>query len=226
MCGRTSLFIPRDELEERFEASIASDIQYTPRFNIAPGSQIEVITNSEQGTIQQYRWGFQPKWAEGPRQRLINARSESVESKNTFKESWQKRPCLVLSSGFYEWKETPKGPNQPYRIHKEGSDAFAMAGLWRKERNNGQENTVTILTTAPNDLMASIHDRMPVILAEEEEREWLQAGREERSRLCRPYQGGDLAAYPISTSVNDPNNDTATIIDEIEKNQSDLTDFY
>ena len=220
MCGRTSLFVAPADLEDRFDATVPE--AYEPRYNIAPADPIEVITADKPDTVQRFTWGLLPHWAEDPSDGLINARSESVAEKPAFRDAWESRPCLVLSSGFYEWDDGP-GPNQPYRVYREDDPAFAMAGLWQEWEHNGRSRrTVTILTTEANDRLESIHDRMAVLLPREDEQTWLTADPTTRRDLCRPYDGGDLDMYPISTRVNDPANDDPGIIDPADTEQSDL----
>ncbi|MFC4360263.1 SOS response-associated peptidase [Halobium salinum] len=226
MCGRNSLFVSQGDLETRFDAEVVADGGYTPRYNIAPGDDLEVITNEADDEIDQYHWGLIPFWADEPEEGIINARSETADKKRVFKRAWESRPCLVLSSGFYEWKSANGGPKQPYRIHRENGPAFAMAGLW--DVWEGEADTiacVTILTTEPNDLMEPIHNRMPVVLPENVESEWLSAGPDARKELCQPYPEHDLAAYEISTRVNNPGNDDPTVIESLEHEQSGLGEF-
>lgn len=224
MCGRTSLFAPPEELADRFGATVPDD--YRPRYNIAPTEPVEVITSGEPDTIQRFYWGFMPEWADTGDEGFINARAETADEKPAFEDAWASRPCLVLSSGFYEWKETDRGTKQPYRVYREDDAAFAMAGLWQRWEGDGQSReTVTILTTEPNDLIEPLHHRMAVVLPREDEETWLTAGPEERSELCRPYPRDDLDAYKISTAVNDPSNDSPGIIDEDDTEQSGLGEF-
>ena len=242
MCGRTSLFAPAPELERRFDATVPD--AYRPRYNIAPTENVEVITGHEPDAIQQFYWGLIPFWADEPEEGIINARSETADEKRVFKQAWESRPCLVLSSGFYEWKAVERGPKQPYRVHREDSEgrspsgsrpgagddvAFAMAGIhqrWEPDDGDAEPlDTVTILTTEPNDLIEPLHHRMAVVLPADEEETWLTAGPEERAELCRPYPDDDLDAYPISTAVNDPSNDSPAIIERDETEQSGLGEF-
>lgn len=228
MCGRTSLFAPRTELERRFDAAVPDD--YRPRYNIAPTESVEVITAGESDQIQQFYWGLRSHWADADEEGFINARSETAAEKSAFEDAWGSRPCLVLSSGFYEWKAVERGPKQPFRVYRDGDVAFAMAGLWQRwepddESESDPLDTVTILTTEPNDLIEPLHDRMAVVLPEDEEETWLTAGPEERAELCRPYPDDDLDAYPISTAVNDPTNDSPGIIEPDETEQSGLGEF-
>ena len=224
MCGRTSLFVPASDLEDRFEATVPAD--YRPRYNVAPGEPLEIITAEDPDRIDRYTWGLVPHWADEPMDGFINARSETAHEKPSFRDAWADRPCLVLSSGFYEWRSLNGGPKQPYRIYREDGPAFAMAGLWDVAGENGDARpTVTILTTEPNETVAPIHDRMPVVLSRDDEEAWLRADPTERSDLCRPYAGDDLEAYPIATTVNDPGTDDARVIEPLETEQSDLDEF-
>ena len=226
MCGRTSLFIELDDLESRFGATVVADGGYTPRYNIAPGDRLEVVTNDTPEEIDRFHWGFIPSWEEDPTTGIINARAESAHEKAVFSEAWESRPCVVLSSGFYEWQSYNGGPKQPYRIYRENDSAFAMAGLWEEcERNGTRQNCVTILTTEPNEVVEPIHKRMPVVLPQEAEEKWLSGDPVERHDLCRPYPADDLDAYPISTRVNDPSTDDPQVLEPAEGEQAGLDDF-
>jgi putative SOS response-associated peptidase YedK len=228
MCGRTSLFVPQSTLETRFSARVVSDGGYTPRFNIAPTQPIEAITSDAPDNIVQHTWGLLPSWADGFDDGFINARAETAHEKPSFESAWAQRPCLVLSSGFYEWQQRNGGQKQPHRIYRDDDPAFAMAGLWEPWTGGEHDEpipTVTILTTDANELIEPIHDRMPVVLRQEDEATWLAAGPSDRHDLCQPYPADDLAAYPISTFVNDPSHDDARVIESLETDQADLGDF-
>jgi putative SOS response-associated peptidase YedK len=226
MCGRTSLFVPRDDLETRFDAEVVVDGGYAPRYNIAPGHGLEVVTNEAPDEIDRYHWGLIPFWADEPEEGIVNARSETADEKRVFEDAWSSRPCLVLSSGFYEWQATGGSPKRPYRIYREGGPAFAMAGLWEVWEGEGDRIAcVTILTTEPNDLLEPIHDRMPVVLPPDAESAWLAGGPDAREDLCRPYPGDDLSAYEVSTRVNDPGNDDPAVIEPLDHEQSGLGEF-
>jgi putative SOS response-associated peptidase YedK len=243
MCGRTSLFATRGELEETFDARLVtdggfargangaasdreSDGWYRPRYNIAPGEALAVVTNEAPDGIDAFHWGLIPFWADEPDEGLINARSETAGEKRSFVDAWESRPCLVLSSGFYEWRETNGGPKRPYRVYREDAPVFAMAGLWEVwEDGDRRIPSVTILTTDPNELMTPIHDRMPVVLPGDEEDAWLTGSLEERAELCRPYPDSDLDAYEISTRVNDPTNDDSGVIEPLGHEQTGLGEF-
>lgn len=216
MCGRTSLYLPQSVVESRFDAEAVEPLE--PRYNIAPSQDLPVITNEKPRAIDQFEWGFLPEWAEDPEEsfRPINARSETVAEKPMFEKAFETKRCLVLADGFYEWQETGEGSKQPYRIQRADEQPFAMAGLWSEWSENGSGvQTVTILTTDSNHLLDPIHDRMPVILPEAVERDWLDV-EAETDELLRPYPEDDLDAYPISRAVNDPGNDTPEILDPTE----------
>ncbi len=173
-------------------------------------------------------WGLLPHWAEDPDDvpRPINARSETSVEKPMFRDAFEKRRCLLLADGFYEWKGR-RGSKQPYRIERPDREPYAYAGLWDTWQQKGEAvGTCTILTTEANDVVADIHDRMPVILEPGEEKNWLNgAGVDELQTLCKPYPG-DLRAYPVSKRVNNPQNDSADLLEEIDiGEQSGLSDF-
>lgn len=226
MCGRNSVFIAQEQLEERFDAQVVYD-EYQPRFNLAPHQPHPVITNEAPDEVTAYRWGLVPQWMDDPSDGFINARSETADEKPAFRDAWEERPCLVPSTGFYEWQTANGGPKQPYRIHRPDEPAFAMAGLWEPQHNADDTlpGTVTILTTEPSAVMQDIHDRMPVILPSDEEHTWLAGDPADRHELCQPYPGDDLDAYPISHRVNNPQNDDAGIIEPVESEQSSLGEF-
>jgi putative SOS response-associated peptidase YedK len=228
MCGRNSLFHPQPELEERFDATAYEPIR--PQYNIASGEDLAVVRNDEPEAIDELEWGLLPGWADDPDDspRPINARSETAAEKPVFRDAFEKRRCLVLSSGFYEWQEQAGGPKQPYRICLEDAERFAFAGLWERwERNGAEKQTVTILTTDANEQMEPIHDRMPVVLEPDEEDTWLAATDEdELDSVLGPYRGDDLRTYPISTAVNSPDNDSPEIIEPVDVGeQAGLNDF-
>jgi len=226
MCGRNSLFIDQADFEAHFDAEVVADGGYTPRYNIAPGDDLHIITNEAPDEIDAYHWGLIPFWADEPEEGIINARSETADEKRVFERAWESRPCLVPSSGFYEWKSPNGGSKQPYRIYREDDPAFAMAGLWDVwEGDDETISCVTILTTEPNDLMNSIHDRMPVVLPQDAESDWLAADPDTRKELCQPYPKDDLDAYEISTRVNNPGNDDPQVIEPLDHEQSGLGEF-
>jgi putative SOS response-associated peptidase YedK len=221
MCGRTSLFHPKPEVEERFDAQFAFD--YEPRYNIAPASDLAVITNDAPGTIDAFHWGFVPHWADDPADgpRPINARVETAAETPTFRDAVRSKRCLVPSSGFYEW-QGDRGGRTPYRIHPADDGLFAFAGLWDRWNADGEAiASVAILTCDAAPFMDDIHDRMPVILDPEQEARWL-AGEWEAPDALAPRTDG-IATYRVSTAVNDPANDRPGVV--AESDQSGLGAF-
>ena len=145
---------------------------------------------------------------------MINARAETLLEKPSFRNAFKKQRCLVLADGFYEWKRTPD-QKRPYRITMKNNDPFALAGIWDVWITpEGEElRSFSIITTEPNDLMKDLHNRMPVILKRENEDRWLQdIDPSEAQEMLEPYPGDDLQAYPVSTLINSPRNDTEAII--------------
>ncbi len=225
MCGRNGVFHPASVLADHFDATMAIP-DYRPRYNIAPGAAHPVVTNEAPERIVAYRWGLRPAWSESEDRGYINARAETACEKPAFAESWRQRPCLVPSSGFYEWAESERGGASPYRICHSEEEPMAFAGLWRRWTGaNGPVETMAILTTAANDVVAPIHDRMPVVLRPSEYEQWLTGDSRDRHALCRPYPGDELCAYRIGTGVNDPTHDDPSVIGPGESHQTGLENF-
>jgi putative SOS response-associated peptidase YedK len=209
MCGRYRLSRRKELLAQHFGADF-TDVDWEPRYNIAPTQAVPVVRQVAQGKLEAsaMRWGLIPSWAADPAigARTINARSETVASKPSFRESLQKRRCLVPADGFYEWQRGAGG-KQPFCFEVGDGVIFAFAGLWDSWRGlDGQPvETCTILTTTPNDLLADVHDRMPVILAPEYRDRWLDPSLRDAGRvvtLLKPFPSNLMRRYPVSTRVN------------------------
>lgn len=215
MCGRYSFILEDEMIRERFGVTVRSAI-YKARYNCAPTQKLSVISNENPGELSLYRWGLIPHWAKDISigNKLINAKSETILEKPAFKNSFRSKRCLVLSDGFYEWK---KGTvRTPFRITRRDGSAFAMAGIWDQWTNpEGEEiRSFAILTTSPNSLMKKIHDRMPVILDRENEKNWIEdTSPEGLLELLKPCSASSLIAYPVSTLVNSPRNDSKEILE-------------
>lgn len=230
MCGRMSLFVSQSPLEERFDASVVRPL--TPRYNIAPGADLATITNDAPGKIDLLEWGLLPRWVDDPEDfpKPINARAETIAEKPSFRGAFEKRRCLILADGFYEWAGN-RGRKQPYRVVRTDEEPFAMAGLWERWEPNGDgsetRETVTVITTEANDVVAPVHDRMPVMLEPAEEETWLRSQNEDDLRdLLNPFPDDQLRTYPVSTAVNDSSNDSPDVIEEIDSDQqSGLEEF-
>ena len=212
VCGRYTLSTPGAAVAELFELETAP--QLAPRFNIAPTQESAAVRlTGDRRSIASLRWGLVPYWAAEPGigNRMINARSESAAEKPAFRSSLRRRRCLVPADGFYEWRRTPAG-KQPYLIRLATGGPFAFAGLWdRWVPHEGEPiESFTILTTRPNELTATLHDRMPVILPLRHHHLWLDPQERRPDRLepvLRPFPASEMTAFPVSTVVNKPAND-------------------
>jgi putative SOS response-associated peptidase YedK len=217
MCGRYRLSRRKEILAEQFDTDF-DDLDWEPRYNIAPTQPVAVIMRLGPGQgrkASMMRWGLIPSWATDSTgaARTINARAETAASKPSFREPLQKQRCLIPADGFYEWRRAAR-EKQPFCFEVGVGDVFAFAGLW--DRWAGQDGqvleTCTILTTTPNDLLADVHDRMPVILPVEDYDRWLDPGMQDldrAARLLKPYDSGLMRRYSVSQRVNLVANDDA-----------------
>lgn len=213
MCGRYTVVSPASTFEAHFDAFFTESL--APRYNAAPSQRLPVITDAAPDHIQPFQWGLLPAWARdakgGPKP--INARAETLAEKPSFRQLLQRRRCLVLADSFYEWQPTPTG-KIPHRILRPDEGPFAFAGLWDEwtDRTTGEVRpTFTIITTAANQLMAPLHERMPVILpTRAAERAWLARG---DAALLRPLPDDWLRAYPVGPLVNSPVNNDPQVLE-------------
>ena len=220
MCGRYSL-IGIDDLGNRFRV-IDPTLGFRSHFNIAPGSTNPVIVQHERTEAVMMEWGLVPHWVKDRKEakHLINARAETLAEKPSFRGLLKGKRCLVPASGFYEWKKDG-ARKTPFYIRLRESPVFAFAGLydvWHDPQGEGYA-TYTIITTEPNELMAPIHNRMPVILNREDETRWLSGevlARDDLAEILTPYPPGEMDAYPILPLVNDPTIDDERLIQPIK----------
>jgi len=220
MCGRFTLTLSPEELQAAFpNFSIPLDIP--PSYNIAPSQPIPVVINDGSNKMDFYRWGLIPSWTKPDnvgKYSLINARSETASEKASFKASFRRRRCLILADGFFEWSKSTTGSGKkPYYITMKDQSPFAFAGLWEiwNSPEGDELRTACILTTQPNDVVKPIHDRMPVILPEGKISAWLDPGEarpDELQPLMKPYSAEAMQAYPVSTYVNSPKNNSPQCI--------------
>ncbi len=226
MCGRFTLFSTGAELVAHFQVSQQAELlrpeQPVARYNIAPTqpvAAIRVATDESTREWALFHWGLIPSWARETSigSRLINARSETAAEKPSFRAAFKRRRCLVPMDGFYEWKRL-NGRKQPYFIHLAERRPFAVAGLWEQWHgpDGGQLESCTLLTTGPNDFMAELHNRMPVILEPADYDAWLFDDRPDRlQHLLRPFPAEPMAAHPVSTYVNNPRNEGPACIEPV-----------
>jgi putative SOS response-associated peptidase YedK len=213
MCGRFTLATPGQTIAEAFELSAAPELR--PRYNIAPTQPVAAIraAGAAGRELVMLRWGLIPSWAKDAAigDRMINARGETVAEKPSFRAPLRSRRCLVLADGFFEWKREGER-KQPYHIRMRDRRPFAFAGLWDRWAPPGGEpvESCTIVTTEPNELMAAIHDRMPVILPAAAHALWLDPAVRESERLqelLQPFDPDAMEAFSVSPRVNSPRND-------------------
>src|SRR5262249_3912391 len=219
MCGRYTISNRIEALEERFRATVSSDI-VTPTYNAAPSQALPAIFNTNPHEITGSAWGFIPEWADGRPdvKPLINARAETVATKPTFRQAFRTKRCLILADGFYEWQRTGK-QRVPYRIALKSGEPFAFAGIWSTVHDSSGQPYITfaILTTEANDLVAPIHNRMPVILHERDEAHWLNPrfALEAAQALLIPFPAERMTAYEVSTKVNSPAHNTPDVLQPV-----------
>ena len=176
MCGRFALSAPAAKLIEFFELDESAD--FIASLNIAPGTDIPVIRQSPEGkrVLHLLHWGFLPHWVKDPKSasRPINARVETLSEKPYFRDAYKRRRCLIPADGFYEWKREEKRKT-PFYFSLDSDEPMAMAGLWESWKAPDETilRTVCIITTDANAIMQPIHDRMPVIIAKQDWRDWL-----------------------------------------------------
>ena len=234
MCGRSSLTKTEKELEDRFGATFYSEdlerYNPLPNFNVAPSHMHPVLTNADPWHFQCFRWGLIPFWAKDEKIafKLINARSETIQSKPAFRQAFQKRRCLVPFDGFYEWKRRGK-EKIPYRITCKNTEIFTIAGLWEKWTSpKGQIiHSFTLLTQEPNSTIAEIHNRMPAILLPEEEHLWIsnEISDENAMKCIRPLPDEYTQIYRVSKRVNNVRENDADLIVPVSDDSSAPTLF-
>jgi putative SOS response-associated peptidase YedK len=223
MCGRYTESKRTADVKARI-AFDRAQIELLPRFNIAPTQDAAVIVvQGGEVVLKSMRWGLIPFWAkdESIGNRLINARAETVNEKPAFRESFERRRCLVVADSLYEWQRLPNSKNkQPMRIMLKDEGAFAFAGLWARWRqpNGAALETFTIITGEPNEVVAPIHDRMAVILPKEHHAQWLDPECQDTDALARllvPYPADEVKAYAVSTLVNSTKVEDARCIEPL-----------
>ena len=223
MCGRFSQSQPAEAIAQAFQVAEVPTLK--PRYNIAPTQAVGTVLKLSGHQDKQFRmlhWGLIPRWAKDPKMgaRLINARAETVAEKPAFKSAFQKRRCLVVADGFYEWQaQENKKHKQPFYFRLKDGRPFAFAGLWEHWEDANQEaiESCTLITTEANELMQPIHNRMPVILAPQDYDLWLnpEVKTPELLQILCSYSSDEMMAYPVSQAVNKPSNDSAQCIENI-----------
>jgi putative SOS response-associated peptidase YedK len=230
MCGRYSVVKSQGEIEGAFDVHL-SGFDWAPslrRYNVAPTQEALVITHEkERREARLFRWGLVPVWDQN--RRLINIRDDTLRDKRTFRRNLLHGRCLVVADGFYEWEKISSKRKAPMYIRLEGGQAFALAGLYsRRGAVQVGAPSFSIITTAPNDVVGPIHDRMPVILSPDAADTWLDADLNEESdlggllSLLGPFPAAQMEAYEVSKVVNSPSNDGPDCIAPVNGSQSSL----
>lgn len=222
MCGRFTVAVDPQLLAERFTVALPESVG--PRFNVAPTDQVLAVTERSAGReLMVARWGLIPHWAKEARigARMINARAETLAEKSAYRPLLAKGRCLILADGFYEWRLDPDGRKRPVRYTLEHGEPFGFAGLWtswRDPASGEKERSCTIITTSANELVAPVHDRMPVILPRGVEQQWLdrEVAPDAAMELLTPYPSEHMRSAEASMLVNAVANDDLRLFDPSE----------
>lgn len=224
MCGRFTLASETETIAQTF-FDVEIPMQFSPRYNISPTQDVAVVANKSTeeppAQIEFFHWGLVPSWAKDPKigNRMINARSETLAEKPSFRSAYKRRRCLILADGYYEWQKVPGDRlKQPIYIRLQSEKPFALAGLWEVWQSEEMEEPLrscTIITCAPNELLKQVHHRMPVILPADAYAQWLSPDETPAAALqplLVPYPSEEMEAYPVSRFVNRPMNDSPACI--------------
>jgi putative SOS response-associated peptidase YedK len=227
MCGRYVLTTPGEVLAQIFATEPPPEEileAIVPRYNIAPTQKVPIVRQAATGEreLALAQWGLVPHWAKDSAigNKLINARAETAAEKPSFRDAMKRRRCLIPADAFYEWKELGKG-KQPFLLRLRGGPTFAFAGLWSQWKNlesGANLETCTILTTTPNELTATVHDRMPVILEATTWQRWLDDAPPGTpfTDLFLSYSAAEMEAFPVSKRVNSPANEGPDLIEPVQ----------
>ncbi len=218
MCGRYQTPKEAKEIEKILNVRIDKKI-YKVNYNAYPSQQLPLISNSKPDEVQYFKWGLIPHWASYNKinYRMFNAKIETLREKVSYKNLVDKKRCLVITNGYYEWKERDSRNKQPYRICLKDESLFLYAGLWTEwiDPDGVVIPSFTIITTGAIKSLADIHDRMPVMLNSEVAKAWLLNEIEIEHLQQEVIKSNDIMFYPISKLVNDPENNTPELLDKI-----------
>lgn len=225
MCGRFTITVSKDTLEQYLQEQFdidASMVHYEPNYNVAPSQAVlSVIHDGEKFRVGYINWGFIPPFSKPGDSsfKMINARGESVDQKPSFKEAFKSKRCLILADGFYEWNRSKKD-KQPYRFSLNEPKIFSFAGLYSPYKDTSQKTVfgTLIITVDANPDIAFLHDRMPVILQNKDQKDWLinNDNIQGLKALLKPLPIGSLNHYPVSKSINKVEFNQPNAIEKIE----------
>ena len=221
MCGRYTITITADSAREDLGLTGMPE-GYQPRYNVAPTQPVAIVADAEERKAEWMRWGLIPPWAKDASigSRLINARSETLIEKPSFRNAFAKRRCLILADGFYEWQKsgTPGVRPQPYYFKRADGKPFAFAGVWENWRSPEGEavRSCALITTRANKLVKPVHERMPVMLSGVDMWAWLEeTDTGFLMALLHPYPEEEMTAFPVSTQVNQTRLDVPDLIQPV-----------
>jgi putative SOS response-associated peptidase YedK len=225
MCGRYAQRTDPKRLAKEFK--VPEVLNASPRYNIAPTQEVLAVRESPDGReMTLYKWGLVPTWAKDAfiGAKLINARSETVTEKPSFREAFKRRRCVIPADGFYEWQRTG-GRKQPFFFRMRDERPFGFAGLWERWEGEGGKviNSCAILTTEANEVLRPVHDRMPVILHPDDYELWLGAEARELGlvkEMLRSYPAEEMVGYPVGSGVNSPRNQGAGLLERAAVNSA------
>jgi putative SOS response-associated peptidase YedK len=210
MCGRYVITLPPAEIVERFDVDMVAH-KFTMNYNVAPTQMVPVLVAGST-VLDTYRWGLIPHWAKDEKvgYRMINSRIETIAEKPSFKHSFLHKRCLIPATGFFEWKKRDDG-KQPLFIHMKDK-VFAFAGIYAEWKKKDKIiKSCSIITCDANSFMKKIHHRMPVIIQRRNEKKWIDTDmtdKDELLKLLKPRSASEMDAYPVSTIVNSPRNNS------------------
>lgn len=234
MCGRYELHSHPAAIALAFGLASPPDVH--ARYNIAPMTEVPIVRVNADGQreLVRMRWGLVPRWAKDPSigARMINARGETVAEKPSFQMPFRRHRCLLPADGFYEWRAPPSqggagetARKQPQHIGMADGSLFGLAGLYERWMSEGGDvlDTCTIVTTAANELIAPIHDRMPLIVGRDQYTRWLDPANADVGDLIVPYPAAAMACYPVSHRVNSVRNDDASVLERVDPAAAEST---
>jgi putative SOS response-associated peptidase YedK len=217
MCGRFTITIEPAFFQQELDLG-SVPAEWTPRYNAAPSQNIPVVINKDTRDVEMLRWGLIPSWAKDAQigYRMINARSETIQEKPSYRNAFKQRRCLILADGFYEWqKQSGSAPKVPFYFQLADGVPFAFAGIWEswQPQQGERVRSCSIITTTPNTLVAKVHDRMPVILDKAMMWHWLEEKPADTLQtMLAPYPAEKMRTHPVGLSVNNPANDGAECV--------------
>ena len=221
MCGRFTLHHATEDVAERFAVE-QTLLELTPRYNIAPSQPVAAVIQRDSRVLTELKWGLVPSWARDPGigNRMINARAESLAAKPAFRNAYARGRCVIPASGYFEWKREGK-QRIPMLVRRASGAPLAFAGLYErwKTPDDAVLRTCTIVTTEPDEVAGTVHNRMPALLTDDAREVWLDRELEDLDALSgvlRPYRLGDLIVHPVSPRVNRPGDDDPSLIEPVD----------